>query len=106
MASVNKQSVRGEVQKVKAEFDRLSQTGSMTAEVKTLMSALLLIVELMLSIPNHRRRQENGQGKTESIMLFPRTDLCGSLLPNLKLSANDGQQRLQPITRYSNGTGG
>lgn len=60
MASVNKQSVRDEVQKVKAEFDRLSQTGSMSAEVKTLMSTLLLIVELMLSIFLEKRTKKDS----------------------------------------------
>ena len=50
MASLNKQSVRGEVDKVKAEFDQLSQAGKVTPEVQALMGTLLLVVELILSI--------------------------------------------------------
>lgn len=61
MASVNKQSVRDEVQKVKTEFDRLSQTDSMSAEVKALMSTLLLIVELMLSIFLEKGTKKNSK---------------------------------------------
>jgi len=50
MATLNKQSVRDEVDRVKSEFDQLCQAGKVSAEVKALMGTLLLVVELILSI--------------------------------------------------------
>ena len=50
MATLNKQSVRGEVDRVKTEFEQLCTAGKVSAEVQALMSTLLLVVELILSI--------------------------------------------------------
>lgn len=61
MASLNKQSVRGEVDKVKAEFDQLSQAGKVTPEVKALMGTMLLVVELILSIFLEKTTQKNSK---------------------------------------------
>lgn len=61
MATLNKQSVRGEVDKVKAEFDQLSQAGKVTPEVKALMGTLLLVVELILSIFLEKTTTKNSQ---------------------------------------------
>jgi len=61
MASLNKQSVRGEVDKVKAEFDQLSQAGKVTPEVQALMGTLLLVVELILSIFLEKTTQKNSK---------------------------------------------
>lgn len=50
MASLHQQSVRDEVARVKTEFGQLCQAGKVNAEVKALMGALLLVVELILSV--------------------------------------------------------
>ncbi|VAW76858.1 hypothetical protein MNBD_GAMMA12-2597 [hydrothermal vent metagenome] len=50
MASVDKTSVRNEVSRVKADFQKLCDNGNVSDEVKMLMSNMFMIIELMLSI--------------------------------------------------------
>ncbi len=50
MPQINKKSMRSEVGKIKADFDLLCAEGEISAEIKALMSSMLMILELMLSI--------------------------------------------------------
>ena len=50
MASLDKTSVRTEVGRLKADFERLCADGKITSESKALMLSMFLIVELILSI--------------------------------------------------------
>jgi transposase len=50
MASLDKQSVRNEVARLKADFEQLCRDGKITHESKVLMGSLFMIVELILSI--------------------------------------------------------
>lgn len=50
MASIDKISVRSEVARLKADFERLCATDKITDEVKILMSSMFMIIELILSI--------------------------------------------------------
>jgi hypothetical protein len=50
MASLDKTSVRTEVNRLKTDFERLCADGKITSESKTLMMSMFLIVELILSI--------------------------------------------------------
>ena len=50
MASLDKTSVRTEVSRLKTDFEKLCTDGKITAESKTLMMSMFLIVELILSI--------------------------------------------------------
>ena len=50
MATIDKSSVREEVNNLKAQFEQLGAEGKMSSEAKVLFSSLLLIVELILSI--------------------------------------------------------
>lgn len=59
MATLNKQSVRDEINRVKTEFDQLCRAGKVSAEVKALMSALLLVVELILSVFLEKTTKKN-----------------------------------------------
>ena len=61
MATLNQQSVRSEVDKVKIEFDQLCQAGKVTPEVKALMGTLLLVVELILSIFLEKTTKKNSK---------------------------------------------
>ena len=61
MATLNKQSVRDEIERVKTEFDRLCQAGKVSGEVKALMSTLLLIVELILSVFLEKTTKKNNK---------------------------------------------
>ena len=50
MGSVNKQSVREEVERIKTEFERLSADKKVNAETKMLFQSMFMIINLILSI--------------------------------------------------------
>lgn len=50
MASLDKTSVREEVSRLKADFDRLGSEGKISSESQAIMNSLFLIVELILAI--------------------------------------------------------
>ena len=52
MATVDKTSVREEVNRLKKEFEQLCSEGKVSSEIRVLMSSLLMIVELILSCPS------------------------------------------------------
>jgi len=65
VASLDKTSVKGEVSRVKADFEKLCAEGKVSAELKLMMSSLFMIVELMLSI--FLERQTRKDNKNSSI---------------------------------------
>ncbi len=50
MATIDKLTVRNEVSRLNADFERLCVDGKITHEIKLLMNSMFIIVELMLSI--------------------------------------------------------
>ena len=50
MASLDKISVRNQVEKLKVEFERLRCDGKVTVEVQAIMSSMLMMIELILAI--------------------------------------------------------
>ena len=50
MATVNKHALREEFERLKAEFGRLSAAGAMSAETRTLINALLMLLEAPMAI--------------------------------------------------------
>ncbi len=50
MSSVNKQSVREEVERIKTEFVRLSADKKINSETKMLFQSMFMIINLILSI--------------------------------------------------------
>ena len=50
MATLNKTSVRDEVDRLKQEFDRLCSDGKVSPEIRAVMSSLLVVVDLILAI--------------------------------------------------------
>jgi hypothetical protein len=48
MASLDKTSVREEVSRLKADFDRLGSEGKISSESQAIMNSLFLIVELIV----------------------------------------------------------
>ncbi len=64
MATLDKQSVRDEVDKVKLEFDTLCDTGKISGEVKLLMSSMLMIMELILSIFLERKTKKTSRNSS------------------------------------------
>ena len=50
MATVNRQSLREEFERLNAEFGQLSAAGGMPAETRTLINALLMLLEVPMAI--------------------------------------------------------
>ncbi len=50
MATVNKQSLREEFERLKVEFEQLSAAGKMAAETRALFNALLMLFEVLMAI--------------------------------------------------------
>jgi len=64
MANIDKKSVRSEVDKVKAEFKSLCDSGKVSNEVKVLMNSMLMIMELILSIFLERQTRKNSKNSS------------------------------------------
>jgi len=58
-------SIRNEVSKIKADFERLCSKGKITTEIKFLMTSMFMIMELILSI--FLEKQTRKDNKNSSI---------------------------------------
>ena len=57
MATVDRQSLREEFERLKAEFGQLSAADKMSAETRALFNALLMLFEVLMAIFIHRQGQ-------------------------------------------------
>ena len=64
MASVDKKYLRDEVDKVKAEFNKLCESGEISAQTKVLFSSMLTIMNLILSIFMERTTRKNSKNSS------------------------------------------
>jgi transposase len=60
MASVNKQSLREELDTLKGQFERLSAEGRVNAEIRALVQALLMLLELVMAIFMEKTTTKNS----------------------------------------------
>jgi len=60
MASLDKTSVRSQVEKIKSDFEHLCIDGKIAPEVQAIMNSLLMIVELILAIFLERTTKKNS----------------------------------------------
>lgn len=60
MASLDKTSVRSQVEKLKKDFEQLCADGKVTAETQAIMSSMLMIIELILAIFLERTTRKNS----------------------------------------------
>ncbi len=65
MASIDKTSVRAEVNRLKSDFEQLCADGKITNEIKVIMSSMFMILELMLSIFLERATKKNNQNSSK-----------------------------------------
>ena len=65
MASLDKTSVREEVSRLKADFDRLGSEGKISSESQAIMNSLFLIVELILAIFLERITQKDSNNSSK-----------------------------------------
>ena len=64
MASLDKTSVKDEVGRLKADFDRLGSEGKVSSEIQAIMNSLFMIIELILAIFLERSTKKNGKNSS------------------------------------------
>jgi len=64
MASLNKTSVRSQVDKLKNDYEQLCSDGKVAAEVRVIMSSMLMIIELILVIFLERTTKKNSNNSS------------------------------------------
>ncbi len=64
MATVNKTSVREEVERLKQEFEQLCSGGKVSSEIRVVMNSLLVVVELILSIFLEKKTRKNSKNSS------------------------------------------
>ena len=64
MATLDKSSVREEIDHLKAQFEQLSADGKLSSEAKVLFSSLLLIIDLILSIFLERQTRKTSRNSS------------------------------------------
>ncbi len=77
MSSVNRESVREETQRLKTEFERLSQSKKMDVETRVLIQGLLTLINLLLCIFMEKTTQKNSKNSSKP---SSQTDKDGSSL--------------------------
>jgi transposase-like protein len=87
MATIDKISVREQVEQLKQQFEQLRATGKVNDETQALMSSLLLIVELILSIFLEKKTRKNNRN---SSIPSSQTDKDSTALP---ISKSKGKGR-------------
>lgn len=65
MASIDKTSVRNEVSRLKADFEKLCADGKTSNEIKVIMNSMFMIIELMLSIFLERATKKNNKNSSK-----------------------------------------
>jgi transposase len=60
MPSVNRQSLREELDTLKGQFERLSATGKVGAEIGALVQALLMLLDLVMAIFMEKTTTKNS----------------------------------------------
>ena len=81
MATIDKTSVREQVEQLKQQFEQLRATGKVNDETQAVMNSLLLIVELILSIFLERKTRKNNRN---SSIPSSQTDKDSTALPTSK----------------------
>ncbi len=64
MAIADKNTVRNEVAKLRANFNQLSNEGKVTGEIKLLMNSMMMIIELILTIFLERSTKKNNRNSS------------------------------------------
>jgi transposase len=64
MATVNKTSIREEVERLKLEFEQLCSAGKVSSEIKVVMNSLLIVVELILAVFLEKTTRKNSKNSS------------------------------------------
>lgn len=91
MASIDKVSVRSEVDKIKEKFHQLNTSGKINDEVSILMNSMLIIIDIILSIFLEKQTKKNSKNSSipPSQTEKDETALSDSKRKNKRKSEND-----------------
>ena len=64
MSTVNKTSVRAEIDRLKLEFEQICLDGDVSAEIKAVVDSLLVVMGLILSIFLERKTRKNSKNSS------------------------------------------
>jgi len=64
MATIDKTSIRQEVDRVKQEFEQLCSDGKASSEIRVVMNSLLVVVELILAIFLEKKTRKNSKNSS------------------------------------------
>ena len=64
MPSLNKESVREEISRIRDEFDKLQADGSVSKEVQALMNSVLLVLNLILTVFMEKNTKKNSSNSS------------------------------------------
>lgn len=64
MATVDKTSVREEIDRLKREFEQLCADGKVSSEIRVVMNSLLVVVELILSVFLEKTTRKNSRNSS------------------------------------------
>ena len=64
MATINKKSIREEVDRLKDEFEQLCSEDTVSSEIRVLMNSMLVIIELILSIFLEKKTRKNSENSS------------------------------------------
>lgn len=65
MSSVNGQSVREEAERIKAEFDRLTENNKINSETKILFQSMLMLINLLIAIFLEKTTKKNNKNSSK-----------------------------------------
>lgn len=99
MASVDKQSIRAEFDKIKATFDEQVQSGKVSSETATLVNTLMMLFNIILSI-----FMEKNTKKTSANSSIPpsQTTPDNSSTTNKNKTNKDDEKKKEEITTAGN----
>jgi transposase len=64
MGTVNKTSVREEVERLKQDFEQLCSAGKVSSEIRVVMNSLLVVVELILAVFLEKKTRKNSKNSS------------------------------------------
>ena len=64
MATVDKTSIREEINRLKKQFDQLCSDGKVASEIQVVMNSLLVVVNLILAIFLEKKTRKNSKNSS------------------------------------------
>ncbi len=64
MATVDKTSIREEINRLKKQFDQLCSDGKVSPEIQVVMNSLLVVVDLILVIFLEKKTRKNNKNSS------------------------------------------